>query len=370
MSGMLVHEWLERTGGSENVFEALTEIFPDAAKYCAWNASGGRFADVGETLIARTPLRGRKSLALPFMPAAWRMLPAVDADWVLCSSHAFSHQAKFRGRAGAAPKLVYVHTPARYVWVPELDGRGESGVARAVSAMLKPVDRRRAQEPVTIASNSSFVADRVRDVWNRDSTVIYPPVDVDYFSAPGDRLTEAEERLLESLPAQYVFGVSRLVPYKRLDRAIDVGAAVGLPVVIAGEGDDQARLESIAADRRVDARFIGRPSRALLARLYARALVVVFAPIEDFGIVPVEAMAAGAPVLANAVGGAAESVVDGVTGAIVHDWEATELVAAVETAVATEQTSRVARAREFDRATFDLRIREWTAPYTGWPTDG
>lgn len=365
MSGVLVHEWLSRTGGSENVFEVLMHAFPDAEAFCLWNESEGRFSGVRESPLARTPLRGKKSLALPVMPFTWRRMPAVDADWILCSTHAFSHHASFRGSASEAPKLVYAHTPARYVWVPELDGRGGGLTARAVSKLLKPIDRKRAQEPVAIAANSQFVADRISETWGRDSTVIYPAVDVSYFRDRPEPLTAVEAGLVETLPADFLLGVSRLVPYKRLDLVLTAGQAAGVPIVIAGEGPDEERLRALARDVDVPVVFVGKTSRPLLAELYRRARAVVFAPIEDFGIIPVEAMAAGTPVIANAVGGAAESVVDGVTGAIVQDWTADALRIAVETASAASATACVSRAEGFATEVFIEKVRSWAAPYTG-----
>jgi hypothetical protein len=136
MSGIIVHEWLAPAGGSENVFGAIAEAFPDAERWCLWKESG-RFDPVHETWLARTPLKGRKALALPVMPAVWRTLPKRDADWVLTSTHLFAHHARFGGRAADAPKLVYAHTPARYIWVPELDARGDNLPARLVSRALK-----------------------------------------------------------------------------------------------------------------------------------------------------------------------------------------------------------------------------------------
>lgn len=241
MAGVLIHEWLSRHGGSENVFEVLSAMYPDAERFCLWNDSDGRFEGVGETALARTPLRGRKALALPFMPAAWRHLPASDADWVLTSSHVFAHHARLAGPARHAPKLVYAHTPARYVWTPELDGRGAGPLARAASLALRPLDRRRAQEPVAIAANSAFVAQRVADAWEREATVIHPPVDVDSFAREPDDGAE-EELVRVGVPAEFLLGVSRFVPYKRLGRVIDAGAATGLPVVLAGSGPDEGRL--------------------------------------------------------------------------------------------------------------------------------
>ncbi|MDQ1205648.1 glycosyltransferase [Microbacterium sp. SORGH_AS_0862] len=359
MTGVLVHEWLAPRGGSENVFEELGRIFPDAERFCLWNASEGRFTDVGETWLARTPLRGRKAAALPLMPLAWRQLPETDAEWVLCSSHLFAHHARFRGPAHSAPKLVYAHTPARYVWVPELDGRGGGAGARAVSRALKPLDRKRAQEPVAIAANSRFVAQRIADTWERDSVVIYPPVAVDRFQRPPE-LSASDASRLDTLPGQFLLGVSRFVPYKQLERVIDAGVAAGLPVVLAGSGPDEARLRSIGETRHPGSVFfVDHPSTDLLNALYRRALSVVFAPIEDFGIIPVESMAAGTPVIANAVGGAAESVIDGETGAIIASWTPEELLAGVERATASRPERCVERATEFGADVFHERIRSW-----------
>lgn len=366
MPGALVHEWLAPTGGSENVFETLIGMFPDASRFCLWNESRGRFTGVEETALARSPLRGNKMLALPLMPLAWRHLPASDADWVLCSSHLFAHHARFGGTARDAPKLVYAHTPARYVWVPELDGRGGSVPARVASTVLKPLDRRRAQEPTLIAANSRFVADRIAATWERESTVIYPPADTEYFSqADAIALDDDDRQVLDRLPDEFVLGASRLVAYKRLDRVLEAGRAAGLPVVISGDGPDRARLEALAAASSLPVTFLGRTSRALLAHLYARARVVVFPPVEDFGIIPVEAMAAGTPVIASAVGGASESVLDGVTGATLDEWSPEELVRALEKALDARPEDCTARASEFGVEAFESGIRAWASPLTG-----
>ena len=362
MSGILVHEWLSRHGGSENVFDVLGGVFPDAERWCLWNESEGRFSGVHETALARTPLRGHKAAALPLMPLAWRALPERDADWVLCSSHLFAHHARFRGAAREAPKLVYTHTPARYIWTPELDGRGGGVAARAASALLKPLDRRRAAEPVAIAANSAFIADRVARAWGRDATVIHPPIDVARFADA--RPTDETDAAVADLPRDYLLGVSRFVPYKRLELVIDAGVASGLPVVLAGGGADEERLRAYAAERGHPVTIVRDPSSILLAAMYRGALALVFPAVEDFGIMPVEAMAAGTPVVGNAVGGVAESVIDGVTGALVHEWAGEDLRAAVERAVASSREACVRRAYEFDRPVFEARIADWVAEKT------
>lgn len=363
MSGIIVHEWLAAAGGSENVFGAMAQAFPDAERWCLWKDSN-RFDPVNETWLARTPLKGRKALALPLMPSVWRSLPRREADWVLTSSHLFAHHARFHGPASDAPKLVYVHTPARYIWAPELDERGDNKPARLVSKLLRPLDRRRAQEPVALAANSRFIAKRVADAWGREAEVIYPTVDVARFLVE-PRLTVQEERLLRGLPDQFLLGFSRFVPYKRLEAAIDAGRAAGLPVVLAGGGDDEARLRAYAETRHRDkVFFVVDPSDELSSALLRQALALVFAPVEDFGIVPVEAMAAGTPVLVNITGGAVESVVDGETGAHVHDWsDNSELKLAVERALTSKPDRCRARAKLFGADVFETRIREFVSSH-------
>jgi glycosyltransferase involved in cell wall biosynthesis len=362
MSGILVNEWVESFGGAEKVADAFAEIYPDAPIVCAWNDAAGHFpaSRVHESWLAHTPLRHHKALAIPFLLESWRHIPLHNVDWMLCASHLFAHHARLSHAAGDIPKYVYAYTPARYIWEPESDARGSSAIARAAAVPLQKIDGARAKEAYKIASVSSYIADRVERCWGRESSVIYPPVDVAGFSAgAAEALTWEEFELLESLPADYVFGASRFVQYKRLDLAIAVGVAAGLPVVIAGDGPDAERLKTIAASHPGQVTFITRPSTPLLRELYIRALVYVFASIEDFGIMPVEAMSTGTPVIASHLGGASETVIDGLTGAHLWSESPDELRRAVEVATATSPDDVKARAWEFDGSHFGDRIREW-----------
>jgi glycosyltransferase involved in cell wall biosynthesis len=321
MTGVLVHEWIAQDGGSENVLQAMSRIYPDAPVVCLWNDSVGRFAPerVHESWLARTPLRRSKALSLPLMPLTWRLARDQGYDWALISSHAFAHHAKFRGAPGLR-RMVYVHTPARYVWTPELDGRGDRLSARLMSRALRPVDRRRAREGAEFAANSAYVSQRIARTWGVEARVIHPPVEVEQIMSVPDwatRLEPAEAEVLDRLPEGFVLGASRFIPYKRLEEVIAVGEATGRPVVLAGHGPSRAMLEERAARSSVPVEFVHAPSDALLFALYQRTALYVFPAVEDFGIMPVEAMAAGAPVLAQSEGGAAESTVAGVTGALV-----------------------------------------------------
>ncbi len=294
------------------------------------------------------------------MPTTWRHLPSSEAEWVLCSTHLFAHHARFAGAARDARKFVYTHTPARYVWTPELDLRGNGAIARAVSPALQVLDRKRAQESHSIAANSNFVAERIARTWDRESITIYPPVSVSAFAnAVTEELSAEDAAILTQLPETFLLGASRFVPYKRLDIAIEAGIAADVPVVIAGDGPDEARLRALAELHPAKVTFINRPSSLLLRHLYARALALVFPAIEDFGIMPVEAMASGTPVIANRVGGVSESVIDGKTGVLLDSFDPSSLREAVSRAALTSSADCVARAWQFDESVFDQEILRW-----------
>lgn len=363
MTGLIAHEWIEKTGGAERVLDSFVDLYPDADVYCLWNSAPDRYPTgrVAESPLARSPLRERKALSLPVMPFLWRSIPDADYEWMLISSHLFAHHAR---TSSVSPDrtFVYAHTPARYLWTPELDPRGASPLVRAVAPAFRALDARRARGHVNVAANSAFVRDRIRSTWKVDAQVIHPPVDVARLQSVADWTAElsADDRaLFDSLPDAFILGASRFVGYKRLDVAIDTAVATGMPVVIAGSGPEEAALRTYARAAGARAHFVLNPSDALMAALMQRAVVYVFAPVEDFGIMPVEAMAVGTPVIVNAVGGASESVVDGETGVALSSFDPESLRRAVA-ATSWMQPSRVrARAAEFGEARFQRVVRAW-----------
>jgi glycosyltransferase involved in cell wall biosynthesis len=374
VAGLIVHEWLEPHGGAEKVMEEIAKVFPDAPIFALWDDAPLRFEPdrVQESWLARTALRHRKDLALPLMPMTWRNMGPADADWILCSSHLFAHHARFSGGARDAPKLVYAYTPARYIWNPELDARGANSLVKTVAPIFRRIDRKRAAEAHSIAAISDFVRKRIQTSWHQDSRVIYPPVDVKLFANDSlDGLTDAEREYLENvIPKEFVLGASRFIPYKRLENVIDSGKALSLPTVIAGSGPQEQNLRNYAIENGGDVTFVIQPSLALLRELFRRALVFIFPPVEDFGIVPVEAMATGTPVLALNRGGAAETVVHGLTGALVSDFKNSELVQEAFLLSQTVQASACKRrAFEFDTPVFVAALTDWVRDETGAPTD-
>ena len=364
MAGVLVHEWISQSGGSENVLQAMSEVYPDADIVCLWNDSIGRFPQerLRESWLARSPLRRSKAVALPFMPSTWRKQKNLGYDWALISSHLFAHHVRFNPQPGNFRRFVYVHTPARYIWAPELDGRGQGRTARTIAAALKPLDRQRARQIATYAANSDFVRRRMAAAWGVEARVIYPPVAVTEIQRVADwstRLDDQEAAILAGLPDGFLLGASRFVPYKRLDLVIEAGEAADRPVVLAGGGPEICRLRAAAETARVPVNFVDRPSTALLRALYQRAAVFVFPAVEDFGIMPVEAMAAGAPVVAQAVGGTAESVVPGLTGAQSTFRSRAAMREGVAAALATRRVARCRHAELFRAERFRDEIRAW-----------
>lgn len=366
MTGVIVHEWVSRHGGSEGVFKELAETYPDAALATLWMDDKGRFPRraVTESWLSRTPLRHHKSLALPFMIPTWRSFgrrrPA--PDWILASSHAFAHHVGAAVPRPSVPKFVYAHTPARYIWSPDLDERGRNVFVRLAGRPLQRIDRRAAQEPVAISANSAYVQERIAKYWGRDSEVIHPPVNLEPGLSGQDwsaRLEAHEAEFYQSLPEAFLLGFSRFVSYKRLDVAIDAAVAAGIPLVLAGAGPDEARLRAAAAAAGIDVRFIIRPSDALLFAMYASATALVFPGVEDFGIVPVEAMSFGTPVIANRVGGARETVVPGRSGVLVDPEDKSSLADAVTTVMSLDRALVQASVVRYGPERFRDEVRSW-----------
>jgi glycosyltransferase involved in cell wall biosynthesis len=360
MRTLVAHEWIERVGGAENVFEQMRLALPNSRAVCLWNDDPARFPDVEQTRLAASPLHGRKAAAMPFMGSAWNHVDLTDADRVVASSHAFSHHLASRAASAGIPAFAYVHSPARYVWAPEVDNRGNSLAGRLGRSYFRRWDRRHTSREVSYAANSNFVAQRIADAWGHDASVIYPPVNVDRIRAHVPRDFGAENSVIGALPTEFVLGASRLVHYKNLDAAIRAGEILKLPVVLAGAGPDEQRLRSIAESAQVAVTFTGRVGDDLLIELYRRAALFVYMSVEDFGIMPVEAMACGTPALVNSVGGARESVLatGGGTAAV---WRESrfEDPAVVEQAVGLDMTVARSAVARFSNTAFRANLLSW-----------
>lgn len=335
----LIHDWLNQSGGAERVLEHLGGIFPGAPLYTSmyWRAGMPdvyRAWDIRTTWMDRLPGIYRHHQAyfpLYALAFAGLDLSAAGYDLVLSNKSGFCHGV----RTGDTPHLCYCLAPTRYVWEYDAYAARENlpAVARIalkpLIAALRRWDYRVAQRPTThFVAISTEIQERIRRYYGRESAIVCPPVDVERF------------RPVES-HADYYLIVSRLIPYKRIDLAIQAFNQLGLPLWIAGAGRDRAALEALAGPT---VRFLGRVPDVELPDLMARCKAFIFPGREDFGLTPVEAQAAGRPVIAYRAGGALDTVIEGETGAFFSEPTADALAAAVAGFDAERVEARVCRA--------------------------
>lgn len=366
----LVHDWMNQIGGAEAVLEALVEAFPGAPIYTSLYApdrmpAHWRTWDIRVTWLDRMPFARRWHQAyLPLYPLAFDALNLSAYDVVLSNKSGFCHGVV------TGPDTVHVCyclTPTRYVWAYE-DYVAREGLPSPLRRLMRPLitwlrmwDRLAADRVDLFIAISTEVARRIRKFYRRPSLLLHPPVDVARFQPAGR-------------PEDYFLIVSRLVPYKRIDLAIQAFNRLGLPLVIAGDGRDRARLEAMAGP---NITFLGRVSDERLPDLYARCRAFIFPGHEDFGIAPVEAMAAGRPVIAFAAGGALDTVVEGVTGLFFREPTPESLAEAVQRLSALSFDPAVIRrhAERFDRRRFQEKIKKiieeaWEASRRGLEIEG
>ncbi len=349
----IVHEWVDDRAGSVKVFKELAETFPSADLY-ALSRDPQTTVSFGKRELHTSPLdrpllRELRGPTLPLMPLAWRALGRGTHDSVITSHHAFAHTNRLARRA----HLVYVHAPARYLWTPEIDGRGGNPALAPVRDALKRIDRRAAKRVTSYAANSSEVASRIERFWGREARVIHPPVQVEFFAEPAATQPTRD----------YLLGVGRWVPYKNLPLVIETADRARLPVKIAGDGPDRERIVAAAQRASVPVELVDAPSDEALRELYRNAAALVFPTIEDFGIVPVEAQAAGTPVVTIGTAGVLDTVVAGRTGVFADSLAPGALAEAVAAAARLSPSDCRANAERFSASSFRAQIRAWAAEF-------
>ncbi len=321
----VVHDWLTIPGGSEDVVVELLELFPHAELFTSvydpapWPPIITE-RPVHPSFLNRIPgATANYPKLLPLMNRAFESFDLSGFDLVLSSSHA---NAKNVRTPPGTLHVCYCHTPMRYAWEPEFLAGEEIG--RAMRLALPPLLRKLrkddlagAARPDVFVANSAHVAARIKRFYGRDAHVVHPPVDVDHYLA------------LAHEPGDYYLVFGRVVPYKRVDLAVAAADLIGRPVKIAGGG---RALDAVRAATASDssAQFLGRVSDAERDALLSGARALLFPGEEDFGIVPVEAQAAGLPVIAYGVGGARETVRDGETGVLFDAQTPAALAGAIE----------------------------------------
>lgn len=360
----LVHDWIDSLGGAESTFLEMALALPQADLYALTMTPSFKrtFADrtVRTTWLDRKFLRSNRALTLPLMSPAWRSLSTGRRyDLIVTSAHALAREFAL-SRSDA--HLCYTYTPLRYVWTPQIDGRGSARLLKPARAALKRIDRRTVASVDSFASISNEVAARVSEFYGSESVVIPPPVDTGFFNEGAHPSGQRGDFLLS---------VGRFVPYKRHDLVIEAGALLGAKVVIAGSGPDERRLRELSArlpNSQVD--FHIAPSREKVRDLMRYARVFVFPSFEDFGIVPVEAQACGTPVVALGAGGALDTVVPGRTGLLVETQNASDFASAIAACDGAALSSENCRqnAEQFSQAKFQERFLAWVYEY--WPVSG
>jgi glycosyltransferase involved in cell wall biosynthesis len=319
----VVHDWLTIPGGSEQVVLQLLEMFPQAELFTTiydpepWPEQI-KERPVHASYLSRLPGATRHyPKLLPLMNGAFRSFDLSSFDLVLSSSHACAKNV--RTQPGTL-HVCYCHTPRRYAWEEgflegEQVGRGMRLLLPPLLSRLRRQDLAGAAGPDVFVANSRHVADRIARYYGRGAEVVHPPIDVEHFLS------------VERSPSDYYLVFGRVVPYKRVDLAVAACERLSRPLKVAGAGRG---LDAIRASAGAGIELLGKVTDSERDELLAGARALLFPGEEDFGIVPVETQAAGAPVIAYGVGGAVESVVDGHTGVLFGEQSAASLAGAIE----------------------------------------
>ncbi|AAK81011.1 glycosyltransferase involved in cell wall biosynthesis [Clostridium acetobutylicum] len=355
MKVALVHDWLTNMGGAERVIINLKEIYKEAPIYTSlYNPD--KLDDELRNIDVRTSFlqkpknikRGHQKL-LPFMPMAFESFDLNEYDIVLSSC---SSCAKGVVTNPNTMHVCYCHTPMRYAWEYYYEYADEWGLNKLKGKLLKYVmnyirlwDGVSSKRVDYYIANSQNVAKRIWKHYKRESVVIHPPVRCKLFD-------------ISDVNEEYFLIVSRLVPYKRIDLAVEVFNELGLPLVVIGGGKDLDRLKNMAKD---NIKFLGRQSDEVIKEYYSKCRAFIFPGEEDFGITPLEAQASGRPVIAYGKGGALETVVSGVTGVFFKEQTVDSLKSAVNEFEKINFDKSVIRrhAEEFDEEIFKKKIREY-----------
>ena len=358
MKVAIVHDWLTGMRGGEKVLEALCERYPDAELFTLLHVPGSvsatiERAPIHPSLLQYLPaVRRYYRACLPLFPVLVEHFDLERCNLVISSSHCV---AKSVIVGPEAVHVCYCHTPMRYAWDqfgvyfgPERVGRIGSALARPVLAALARWDRATARRVHRYVTNSQHVAQRIGRYYNRVASVVYPPVDTDFFTPDPSVPVEKSGCLI----------VSALVPYKRVEVAVDACRLAGVPLTIVGDGPDRPRLERLAGQSSGDVTFLGRLHDEQVRDQYRRAALVLMPGEEDFGIVPVEAQGCGRPVIALGRGGAVETVVPGETGILVDEPTPGAFATAIREALAHRFDPDVIRrhAERFGRSRFGDEI--------------
>lgn len=365
----LVHDWLNQIGGAEDVLDVLVGQYPESPIYTSIYAPDimpphYQTWDIRTQWMDKLPsIHSHHQHYLPFYPMAWGGLDLSDYDVILSNKSGFCHGLQFDE---SAIHICYCLAPTRYVWQLEHYIERE-GFGKAVELALSPLmpmmrrwDYAAAQRVSQFIAISTEIQERIQTYYNRNSVIIFPPVDTSRFQpVPTDEVED------------YFLVVSRLIPYKRIDLAVQVATELNLPLKVGGKGRDMERLRSIAGET---IEFLGYVPDDELPELMAKCKAFLFPGLEDFGITPVQAQSAGRPVIAYHGGGARDTVLPGITGELFDEMTADSLKAIMQNFDATRYNpSRIREhAQQFDTAIFTNQIdafieQAWSAHQSKQP---
>ena len=319
----IVHEWFETIAGSEKCVESFNNIYPESKIYTLVDYMDEKDKKelIGDkkvytTFLQKLPL-GKKLFRnfLPLFPLAVEQHDLREFDLILSSSHSVSKGVL---RDQNQIHICYCHTPMRYAWDMYYEYTEELHFIKRVIAKyflhkIRVWDIASLNRVDYFIANSKFIQQRIKNVYHRESTVIYPPVDVERF-----KLCEEKE--------DYYVAFSRLVPYKKIDLIVEAFNKNGLKLKVVGTGPQIDKIKALAS---LNVEILGYQNDEAIVKIIQRAKALVFGAIEDFGIVPVEAQACGTPVICLNQGGTAETVIDGVTGIYFEEQSVTSINSAI-----------------------------------------
>jgi glycosyltransferase involved in cell wall biosynthesis len=354
----LVHDWLNQIGGAEDVLETLVEMFPGAPIYTSiyWR-------EKMPPQYHQWPIRTSFMDVLPWVhryhqpylllyPLAFQSFNLAGHDLILSNKSGFCHGVR---KPAGALHICYCLTPTRYVWGFD-DYATREGLSASTRQILRPAlsllrqwDKNASKNVDHFIAISSEVRQRIARFYGRDSVIIYPPVKTERFN------------IADSVGG-YFLCLGRLIPYKRVDLAVQLCTKLNLPLLVAGEGRDRARLERMAGPT---VKFLGRVPDADVPGLMANAKAFIFPGLEDFGITPVQAMAAGRPVIAFAGGGALDTVIEGATGHLFKDPAELETILQSFDASRFDSQAIRAHALKFDTSVFVQQLQDFIKGVTG-----
>jgi glycosyltransferase involved in cell wall biosynthesis len=318
----IVHEWFVNYAGSERVVESFKNLFPDADVFALVDFLDDEQREIilkgckaNTSFIQKLPFAKNKHRNyLPLFPIAIEKFNLLDYDLILSSSHSVAKGIKTNKNQ---MHVCYCHSPMRYAWdsANEYLKGFKGSIAKLFINYLKKWDLKSAESVTYFIANSNYIAEKISRIYNRTADVIYPPVDVDKF-------------MLSNRKEDFYLTASRLVPYKRIDLVINAfNQMPGRKLILIGSGPESEKLRKIANP---NIEFIAHQSAEKLGEYMQKAKAFVFAAEEDFGIIVVEAMSCGTPVIALNKGGTAESVLNGKTGILFNKQNHASIVKAID----------------------------------------